>query len=93
MTITPETIDTLRGELQALPPRARTTLTARDAVAALAPEIRAARAAGYSLADLAGQLGNRGVSISASTLGSYLRGISRESEKQPGRRKRRRPPG
>ncbi|HRM74880.1 MAG TPA: hypothetical protein PLI13_09320 [Paracoccus sp. (in: a-proteobacteria)] len=93
MTITPETIDSLRGELEALPPRARTTLTARDAVVALAPEIQKVRAAGYSLADVAGQLGRRGVSISASTLGSYLRAIGRESEDQPGRRKRRRVAG
>lgn len=93
MTITPETIDTLRGELQALPPRARTTLTARDAVAALAPEIRAARAAGYSLGDLAGQLGDCGIAISASTLGSYLRAIGREGKARPDGRKRRRAAG
>lgn len=93
MTITPETIDTLRGELQALPPRARTTLTARDAVAALAPEIRAARAAGYSLGDLACELGDCGIAISASTLGSYLRAIGREGKARPDGRKRRRAAG
>ncbi len=89
MTISAETIEALRSELQALPPKAPVVLTARDAVAALAPEIRRARAAGYSLGDIAGQLGDRGVAISASTLGSYLRAIGREAASAPGRRRRR----
>lgn len=90
MSISPKTIDLLREELQTLPPKVPATLTARDAVVALAPEIRAARAAGYSLADIAGQLGRRGVAISASTLGTYLRAIGREAGKQNGRGRHRR---
>lgn len=93
MPISPETIEMLREELQTLPPKPRASLTARDAVAALAPEIRAARAAGYSLGDLAYQLGDCGIAISASTLGSYLRAIGREGKARPDGRKRRRAAG
>lgn len=56
-----------------LPETPKANLTARDAVAALAAEIQAARASGYSLADVAAMLGERGFQLSASTLGSYLR--------------------
>ncbi|KGJ01737.1 hypothetical protein SAMN04487972_1553 [Paracoccus halophilus] len=90
MSISPETIDLLRGEFRALPPKRRAALTARDAVVALAPEIRATRAAGYSLADIAGQLGSRGVAISASTPEAAICGRpAREAGKQKGRGKRR----
>lgn len=66
MSISPETIAQLRGELQA------------------------ARAAGYSLSDIADQLGARGVAISASTLGSYLRTTGHHNPAEPRGRRRRR---
>lgn len=73
MTITFETITELRGMLAQLPEKPKRSLTARDAVAALAPEIQAARANGYGLADIAEMLKDRGLTLSASTLGGYLR--------------------
>lgn len=93
MTISPEAIDQLRDELQTLPPKPKSALTARDAVTVLAPEIQAARASGYSLADITKQLERHGVTISASTLGSYLRAIGREAGQQATRRKHRRSAG
>ena len=75
MTITHETITELRSMLAQLPHKPKQTMTARDAVAALAPEIQAARANGYGLADIAEMLKDRGLTLSASTLGSYLRDL------------------
>lgn len=81
MTITPDMISELRGTLAELPEKPKTLLTARDAVAALAPEIHAARASGYGLADIAGLLQERGIRVSPSTLGSYLRELTPSSGK------------
>lgn len=77
MTITTVTLEGVHGELQQLPPKQRAHFTARDAVAALVGEIRAAQDQGYSLVDLAEMLTARGVKLSSSTLGSYLRALSR----------------
>ncbi|MCZ0962460.1 hypothetical protein [Paracoccus benzoatiresistens] len=81
MTITLETITELRDTLARLPEKPRTMLTARDAVAALAPEIHAARSGGYGLADIAAMLQQRGIRVSPSTLGSYLRELAPSSAK------------
>lgn len=81
MTITPETITELRSMLAQLPDKPKLHPTARDAVAALASEIHAARASGYNLADVAAMLGDRGLKLSASTLGSYLRELRPPSAK------------
>lgn len=80
MTITTDIISALRDDLTALPSKPNRRLSARDAVTALAAELTAARASGYSLGDLATQLTDRGVPISASTLGSYLRAIDSEPD-------------
>ena len=81
MTITPEAIEKLRDELISLPPKPKTTFTARDAVVALAPHIRAQiNAGGYSLKDISEEMHKRGIKISASTLGSYLRAIAAEEK-------------
>ena len=84
MKITPDTVEKLRGELASLPPKPKTTLTARDVVVALAPDIRAQiTGGGYSLKDISEELHKRGIKISASTLGSYLRAIA--AEQKPGK--------
>lgn len=93
MSISHEMVAQLRDELQALPPRPRQVLTARDVVTDLAVDIQAARSAGYSLSDIAGQLGQRGVTISANTLGSYLRAISHQETEESRNRRRRRGKG
>lgn len=76
MTITPDMIAELRGTLAALPEKPKTSFTARDAVAALASEIQAARTNGYGLSDIAAMLEERGIRVSPSTLGSYLRELA-----------------
>ena len=89
MTITSVTLDAVRGELQQLQPKPMSNFTARDAVAALVDELRVAQDQGYSLADLEEMLSSRGVQLSASTLGSYLRALAAETDL--GRAKRMRP--
>lgn len=73
MTIAPATLSDLKKDLAGLPPKQNHTLTAKEVVRAAHPDLVAARASGYTLADLAVVLGKRGVAISASTLGTYLR--------------------
>ncbi|SIS92716.1 hypothetical protein SAMN05421772_10920 [Paracoccus saliphilus] len=81
MTIAPTVIEQLRSELIQLPPKQKKHLTARDVVTALASDIRAKIAAdGYSLRDIASEMSKRGVQISPSTLGSYLRAHSAEQD-------------
>ncbi|RJL15840.1 hypothetical protein [Paracoccus siganidrum] len=81
MKITPDTVEKLRSELAGLPPKPKATLTARDVVVALAPDIRAQiTGGGYSLKDISEELHKRGIKISASTLGSYLRAIAAEQK-------------
>lgn len=93
MTISPTDIDQLRSELSQLPPKPKEHLTARDVVTALASDIRAKISTdGYSLKDVAAEMSKRGVQISASTLGSYLRAISAEQDAgKPASRSRRKP--
>lgn len=62
-TWTRERIQQLAAELQALPRVER--VTTADALRALAPAIRAARAAGYTWLQLAEQLRERGLRASA----------------------------
>ncbi|SFY44330.1 hypothetical protein SAMN04244548_04933 [Paracoccus pantotrophus] len=81
MTITPTSIEALRSALSSLPPKAKSKLTARDVVATLASEIHAKISQdGYSLKDMAAEMSERGVRISASTLGTYLRSLAHEKE-------------
>lgn len=83
-TIDPSAIERLRSDLASLPPKSKTSLTARDVVTALAPDLRSKLATeGYSLSNLAEHMSARGVPISASTLGTYLRAIA--SQEQPGK--------
>ena len=93
MTITPTDIDLLRSELSQLPPKQKKHLTARDVVTALENDIRAKISTdGYSLKDVAEEMSRRGVQISASTLGSYLRAIAAEQAAvKPASRSRRKP--
>ncbi|MHA3980690.1 hypothetical protein ACW9UR_23735 [Halovulum sp. GXIMD14794] len=76
MPITPAALTALRKDLADLPPKKRDTLTAKDVVHSLHSDLAAARANGHTLADLAGILSSRAISISASTLGTYLRALS-----------------
>lgn len=86
-------IDTLRATLVALPPKAITEPTARDIITALAPELKTAiRELGYTYADLSEQLKAGGLTISASTLGSYLRAAGQaQASSRPARPIRRNP--
>lgn len=79
MSIAPTVIEQLRSELSQLPPKQKKHLTARDVVTALENDIRAKISTdGYSLKDVAEEMSKRGVQISGSTLGSYLRAIAAE---------------
>lgn len=79
MTITPTAIEQLRAALSKLPPKPKAHFTARDVVAALAAEIHTKIAQdGYSLKNMAAEMSERGVKISASTLGTYLRSLASE---------------
>lgn len=71
--ITPQLIADLRGALNELPEKENTRLSTRRSVELLADEFAAARRQGYTLSDLSQLLEARGITISASTLGSYLR--------------------
>ncbi|MHA3980895.1 hypothetical protein ACW9UR_24860 [Halovulum sp. GXIMD14794] len=76
MSITPDVLSALRNDLTKLPRKTSFTLTAKEVVRLTHSDLVSARANGYSLADLAAILGKRGVAISASTLGTYLRALS-----------------
>lgn len=96
MTITATSIEQLRAAFASLPPKPKSKLTARDVVVALAPEIRTKiKVDGYSLKDMAQEMSERGVQISASTLGTYLRSLTSSGEPgataSPSRARRRTP--
>ena len=92
MTITKDDIDAIRASVQSLPPKAKTTPTLRDIIQDLEPVLRDALVVKrYSLTDIQQMLAKKGVPISASTLGSYLRAIAKSAPKTT-RRKPAKPP-
>jgi hypothetical protein len=66
----PIVVEHVKATLRSLEPIAR-TLTAREAIAELEPEIRAAMALGYSLEEIALRIGGT-MNISPNTLKGYL---------------------
>jgi DNA-binding NarL/FixJ family response regulator len=71
----PRVVAAVKGQLNALEP-ARRMITAREAVAELEPEIRAAMARGYTLEEIAERIQSE-IKISPNTLKAYL--YSKES--------------
>lgn len=83
--MTPASLSKLRDDLVKLPPKEQKAFSAKHAVHSLLPELQAARVSGYTLADLADYLGKRGIAVSASTLGTYLRELSPPARAQQSR--------
>lgn len=85
--ISTDNIAEMRTKLSALEPSKPTELTAREVVAALASEMRAALTRGVSPTDMIGALAPLGFDISPSTLASYLRdldaGAKTKARRQP----------
>ena len=78
-TISMTQVAAMRAALDRLAPKPKTQFTSREAITAMAQEIRRARdELGYSLEDLATLLQPHGLAIGPNTLRGYLRGIERE---------------
>ena len=79
--ITVAQFDAMRHALKTLTPKPRAAYTSREAITAMAQEIRRARdELGYSLEDLAEMLRPHGLAIRPSTLRGYLRSIEKEAD-------------
>lgn len=73
--------EAMRHALETLTLKPKAAYTSREAITAMAQEIRRARAElGYSLEDLAEMLQPHGLAIRPSTLRGYLRSIEKEAE-------------
>ena len=73
-------LDAMRAALGTLTEKPRTQFTSRDAIAAMADDIRRARTElGYSLEDIAELLQPLGLAISSSTLRGYLRQFEKDA--------------
>lgn len=79
--ITVAQFDAMRHALETLTPKPKAAYTSREAITAMAQEIRRARdELGYSLGDLAEMLQPHGLAIRPSTLRGYLRSIEKEAD-------------
>ena len=85
--LTADQVEMLRNRLRDLPPKPPAHRSAKEVVAALEAEIRAAQAKGYTLADIAAIYSELG-QVSASTLQSYLRDLERSQAAASVRRRR-----
>ena len=80
-TISMTQVAAMRAALDRLAPKPKTQFTSREAIAAMADDIRRARTElGYSLEDLATLLQPHGLAIRPNTLRGYLRGIEKEAD-------------
>jgi hypothetical protein len=71
-----EVIAALKEELANLPPPERKAVTTREAIAAVADEIRSLRQARRSWSEISARLAERGIKVAESTLRTYLRYLS-----------------
>ena len=94
MTITMETVDSLRRKLDELPPQvnAKQAVTKQEAVALLAEKVSKLQARGYAIDEIATILSNNGLPLSVATLKSYL-SRARSSSRKRGAKPRRRESG
>lgn len=83
--ITTEQIERLRASLTEAPPKPRSGYGVREIVAELAPMLLDMRQKGYNLADMITYFNQQDITISASTLGSYLRDHEREKQNRKGK--------
>lgn len=72
-SVTAEGLATIRDRLQELKPKEKSHYAGREAVDALAAEIKQARTLNYSFAEIAQFLADHGFAIKPNTLASYLR--------------------
>ncbi|RJL05509.1 hypothetical protein D3P06_06630 [Paracoccus aestuarii] len=74
-------LEAMRHAMETLKPKPKADYTSREAITAMAQEIRRARAElGYSLEELAEILQPHGLAIRPSTLRGYLRKIEKEAD-------------
>lgn len=87
--ISSEALERLQTRIAALPPKAKTEHSARDALALMEAAIRDTLAKGYSVQDIAEMLAEEGLRLSAGTIAGYLRELEAKSapKKKPGVRK------
>lgn len=80
-TISAAQLEAMRHAMETLKPKPKADYTSREAITAMAQEIRRARAElGYSLEDLAKILQPHGLAIRPSTLRGHLRAIEKETD-------------
>ena len=79
MTIQKKNLEAARSRLRALQPKEKNTLTLRDTIQSLEPQLRHAQEMGLSLTDIQQELAEDEIEISASTHGSYLRAIAKSA--------------
>lgn len=77
-------IHEIKGILEGLPakPDAEKRVTKKELIMALAPDLRAKLAEGYSVEELIEILEQKGVSVKATTLTTYLRHAEMAEQKQ-----------
>lgn len=78
-------IHELKGILEGLPPKpdAEKRVTKKELIMALAPDLRAKLAEGYSVEELIEILEQKGVSVKPTTLTTYLRQAEMAEKKAP----------
>ena len=78
-------IQQVQGALADLPPKpeAERKVTKKELILALAPDLRAKLAEGYSVEELVEILGKQGVSVKPTTLTTYLRQAAEAEKKAP----------
>lgn len=91
MTIQKKNLEAARSRLRALQLEEKSTLTLRDIIQSLEPELRHALEMKRSLTDIQQELAKDAIQISVSTLGSYLRDLAKSAPKVT-RRKPAKPP-
>lgn len=74
-------LDAMRAALDTLTAKPKTQFTSREAIAAMADDIRRARTElGYSLEDIAQLLQPHGLAICPNTLRGYLRSLEKDAD-------------
>jgi intracellular sulfur oxidation DsrE/DsrF family protein len=79
-SITQEQIENVKRMIKNLPSKQIPVVSTREAVQSMRKEIMSLKSRGYDFSEIAEQLANAGISISAATLKSYLRTPSKKKK-------------
>jgi len=83
-SISQEKIEQAKRMMKNLPTKQSSALSKQEAVQALKKEIMSLKNKGYDFSEIAEQLANAGIQISAATLKTYLRGPAKKKKAAAG---------